>query len=86
MCCTSVSVQEAWTKQIKFVPKLSTTVKNSETVYPGPLGSELSGMKMPGKRIFIHPCPASQRWKLPHLSDDSLFPQFVKLMWKYVFT
>ena len=43
----SVSVQEAWTKQIKFVPKLSTTVKNClshvkdfETVYLVPLGSE----------------------------------------------
>ena len=30
---TSVSVKEVWTNQIKFVPKLSTTVKNSETVY-----------------------------------------------------
>ena len=44
---TLVSVQEAWTKQIKFVPKLSTTVKNClshvkdfETVYLVPLGSE----------------------------------------------
>ena len=30
---TSVLVHEAWTKQIKFVQKPSTTVKNSETVY-----------------------------------------------------
>ena len=44
---TQVSVQEAWTKHIKFVPKLSTKykfwnclshVKDFETVYP--VGSE----------------------------------------------